>query len=75
MCPPTCKGCESGLDALASRVHHDLELLAYPARPWVAQQTHPSGQHVYDVIIVGGGQCGLATAFGLKREQVGLRVC
>lgn len=49
----------------------DLQLLAYPERDWVRQRSHPSsGAHVYDVIIVGGGQCGLTTAFGLSKEKV-----
>jgi succinate dehydrogenase/fumarate reductase flavoprotein subunit len=52
-------------------VRKDLQLLAYPERNWVRQLRHPaSGQHVYDVIIVGGGQCGLTTAFGLSQEKV-----
>lgn len=29
---------------------------------------------MYDVLIVGGGQCGLTTAFGLSREQVCVRL-
>jgi hypothetical protein len=59
-----------GLESLTKRVKHDLELISYPDRPWVAPRSHPSGSHVYDVVIVGGGQCGLTTAFGLKKDQV-----
>eukprot|EP00878_Enallax_costatus_P035360 GHUV01039394.1.p1 GENE.GHUV01039394.1~~GHUV01039394.1.p1 ORF type:complete len:125 (+),score=9.35 GHUV01039394.1:483-857(+) len=60
-----------GLAELQTRVLKDLQLLNYPARPWVRTRSHPgSGAHVYDVVVVGGGQCGLATAFGLRMEKV-----
>lgn len=58
------------LEALSARVRHDLACLDYPARPWVRPHTSPEG-HVHDVLIIGGGQSGLATAFGLMREKVG----
>lgn len=61
---------DDGLAALAAQVARDLTLLDYPARPWVPARTHADG-HVFDVVIVGGGQAGLATAFGLMREKVG----
>lgn len=65
-----------GLAQLSVRVHKDLQLLSYPARSWVRPHSHPdSGAHVYDVMIVGGGQCGLTTAFGLKMEKVGQLTC
>jgi hypothetical protein len=60
----------AALVALAARVRHDLQCLDYPAHPWVRAHQHPSGQHVYDAVIVGGGQCGLAVAFGLLRDKV-----
>ena len=59
------------LEDLAAQVHHDLERLAYPAPEWVRPHRHPTGQHVWDVVIVGGGQSGLSAAFGLIREKVG----
>jgi cation diffusion facilitator CzcD-associated flavoprotein CzcO len=58
------------LAALAERVRADLALLDYPILPWVQPRTSPSGEHVFDVLIVGAGQGGLATAFGLRRERV-----
>jgi FAD-dependent urate hydroxylase len=67
----------SSTDALerhAARVRLDLELLDYPRRPWMAPPRAASeGQpalDVLDVLIVGAGQGGLATAFGLAREKI-----
>jgi cation diffusion facilitator CzcD-associated flavoprotein CzcO len=60
-----------GLEALARRVRRDLEVLGYPRRPWVAPRRTAAGAPILDVVIVGGGQSGLATAFGLLRERVG----
>ncbi len=59
------------LEDLEQRVRHDLECIDYPAKTWVRAHTHPSGEHIYDVVIVGGGQSGLTAAFGLLREKVG----
>ena len=58
-----------GLERHEARVRHDLECLAFPG-PWLAPQTSAAGEPVFNVIIVGGGQCGLAAAFGLMREGV-----
>ena len=35
-----------GLSALSARVRHELDMLAYPAVPWVKPRTHPSGKRV-----------------------------
>ena len=58
------------LEALNRRVDHDLQIMVYPKDPWVLPRTDPSGRHVLDVVIVGGGQCGLSVAFGLFRERI-----
>lgn len=57
------------LEALNERVTTDLSYLAFGGADWVKPLNHPEG-HVYDVIIVGGGQSGLGAAFGLLRERV-----
>ena len=57
------------LDELSRRVRHDLECLSYPAPEWVPPR-FVDGERVLDVLIVGAGQGGLATAFGLARERV-----
>ena len=54
---------------LEERIKHELTFLEFPRRSWMRTRTSPQG-HVYDVVIVGGGQSGLAAAFGLFREQV-----
>lgn len=57
------------LDVLKDRVKTDLSYLAYGGADWVRPINHPEG-HVYDVVIIGGGQSGLGTAFGLLRERI-----
>jgi FAD-dependent urate hydroxylase len=61
---------QPGLDKLARLVRRDLELLDYPRREWLTPRKTRGGSHVYDVLIVGAGQSGLACAFGLMRERV-----
>lgn len=57
------------LEALNERVNTDLSYLAYGSADWVRPVEHDEG-HVYDVVIVGGGQSGLGAAFGLLRERI-----
>jgi cation diffusion facilitator CzcD-associated flavoprotein CzcO len=59
----------AGLEALERRVRQELEFLDYPARRWVPPRRHGDAA-VLDVLIVGGGQAGLAAAFGLMRERI-----
>jgi FAD-dependent urate hydroxylase len=55
---------------LADRVRQDLQLLDYPRREWLSPKRTHDGHAIYDVVVVGAGQGGLATAFGLLRERV-----
>lgn len=58
------------LRALEARVKADLAAIAHPRMPWLQPKPAPEGRTAYDVLIVGAGQSGIATAFGLKRARV-----
>ncbi|HWL13186.1 MAG TPA: NAD(P)/FAD-dependent oxidoreductase [Ureibacillus sp.] len=59
------------LEKLNEQVKKDLSYIAHPVShvEWVKPISHPEG-HVFDVVVIGGGQSGLSTAFGLKRERI-----
>lgn len=57
------------LESLNEQVKRDLSYLAFGGADWVSPLKHPEG-HVYDVVIVGGGQSGLGAAFGLLRGRI-----
>jgi cation diffusion facilitator CzcD-associated flavoprotein CzcO len=59
-----------GLEQLARRVRADLAAIAHPRAAWLTPFPTPSGGTAHDVVIVGAGQSGLATAFALQRSQV-----
>ena len=59
----------SGLSRLEAEVERDLSRLQYPSQSWVPPRFNGE-EKVFDVVIVGGGQCGLAVAFGLTLERV-----
>ena len=60
---------QMGLRALEQRLERELELVAFNRPQWVRPRQF-EGEDVLDVAVIGGGQCGLATAFGLRREGV-----
>ncbi|WP_018915985.1 NAD(P)-binding domain-containing protein [Vreelandella zhanjiangensis] len=55
----------AGLEALNARVQYDLACLNIPPANWVPPQVMEDGQPVHDVVIIGGGQCGMVAAFAL----------
>ncbi|OXR48212.1 oxidoreductase [Pusillimonas sp. T2] len=57
------------LSALEQRLINGLDYLNFPRREWVPRREH-CGQRVLDVAIIGAGQSGLATAFGLRLENI-----
>ncbi len=59
-----------GLDALESQVRRDLRVIDHPKLKWLPAQTHTLGAPICDVLIVGAGQSGIATAYALKRDNV-----
>ncbi len=56
--------------ALSRQVEAELELFTYPMQDWVRPMHGPDGAPVHNVVIVGGGQAGLAVAFGLRQERI-----
>jgi FAD-dependent urate hydroxylase len=58
------------LRALTRQVQADLALMAYPNRSWVLPAPGASTADVHDVLIVGGGQAGLAAALALRRDGI-----
>ena len=57
------------LAQLTARARADLALMSYPNRSWVKPRSTQLSP-VYDVIVVGAGQAGLATLLALWREGV-----
>ena len=57
------------LAELEADVARDLALTAHPRAPWLEPKTS-GGAPVLDVLVVGGGQCGLAVAHALRRSRV-----
>jgi cation diffusion facilitator CzcD-associated flavoprotein CzcO len=58
------------LGQLELLLRRDLDLIRYPARPWVLTREAPDGAPALDVLVVGGGQAGVTAAFGLMKERV-----
>jgi len=61
----------SSLEDLEYLVRRELDLTRYPAVNWVVPRTGPDGKPALNVLIAGGGQAGLATAFALQQQRVG----
>ena len=59
-----------GLAELEARVRADLALIGHPRMKWLTPRPAPDGGEALDVLIVGAGQSGIATAFGLRRSTV-----
>jgi cation diffusion facilitator CzcD-associated flavoprotein CzcO len=55
---------------LARLARADLALLSYPSERWVAPLRTADGSPVHAVVIVGGGQSGLAISAALRRDGV-----
>ena len=58
------------LAELEARVASDMARIDHPSMPWIEPQLAPDGTAALDVLIVGGGQSGVAVGFGLKRAKV-----
>lgn len=66
---------EAAVAALAEHARAERAAMGYATDPWVKPRAHPSGEHVWDVLIVGGGQSGLTLSNGLAREGVTNVLC
>jgi cation diffusion facilitator CzcD-associated flavoprotein CzcO len=55
---------------LTARVRDDLARTSHPTMPWLQPRIAPDGAEALDVLIVGGGQSGVAIGFGLMRAHV-----
>jgi len=60
----------SSLAALEARIAKDLEIVAYPDAAWVPEHRGPDERPILDVLVIGGGQGGLAVGHALKRARV-----
>jgi hypothetical protein len=60
----------AGLAALEARLAEDLERLCHPPANWVPPAAGPDGARAADVVVVGGGMCGLTAAFALLRNGI-----
>ncbi len=56
--------------SLEARLRADLAKIAHPHAAWLVPTPGPDGKPALDVLVVGAGQSGIATAFGLMRSQV-----
>src|SRR5450759_2454870 len=68
-CGLVAEGTYMSVTQLSDRVRRDLTYLTYPPGEWTVPHSR-DGIPVLDVLIVGGGQSGLGTAFGLKLERI-----
>lgn len=57
------------LRQLEANIIRDFGYLNYPAENWV-KSVISDNKPVLDVAIIGGGMCGMAAAFGLRREGI-----
>jgi cation diffusion facilitator CzcD-associated flavoprotein CzcO len=60
----------SALIALEATIRADLARIAHPDAAWLVSKLGPDGKPALDVLVVGAGQSGIATAFGLMRSRV-----
>ena len=55
----------TSLQELEQWVRDDLACLCYPPANWVVPTAADGGETVHDVVVIGGGMCGLVASFAL----------
>lgn len=55
----------TGLAELEQRVHDELACLCHPPANWVVPSAGDGQEKVHDVVVIGGGMCGLVASFAL----------
>ncbi|MFI0847982.1 NAD(P)-binding domain-containing protein [Mesorhizobium sp. IMUNJ 23232] len=58
------------LRALEQRVRDDLACLCLPPANWVVPAPPVDGRPVHDVVVIGGGMCGLVASFALRNAGI-----
>lgn len=58
------------LPELEQRVRDDLACLCVPPANWVIPTEAPNGEPVHDIIVIGGGMCGLVASFALRSAGI-----
>ena len=56
----------TSLAELEQRVRDDLACLCLPPANWVVPRPATDGRPVHDVVVIGGGMCGLVASFALR---------
>ena len=56
----------TSLAELEQRVRDDLACLCLPPANWVVPRPATDGRPVHDVVVIGGGMCGLVASFALQ---------
>ena len=68
--PDSSDSLPGSLAALTASARRDLERLNFPPANWVPPSSGPDGRPMLDVLVVGGGMCGQAALFALRREGI-----
>lgn len=58
------------LPELEQRVRDDLACLCVPPPNWVVPTEGPGGESVQDIVVIGGGMCGLVASFALRSAGI-----
>ena len=63
-------GMAGSLAELERRVRDDLACLCHPPANWMVPTEPVDGQAVHDVVVIGGGMCGMVASFALLNSGI-----